>query len=324
MGGKAGKFGKRRTTQAKGKRVTTTITTIAKSKPGVVADSKTVLISSIVADDTFNARKTYDEKELKSLAANIRRNSQLHPVVVKANGDGQYYLVAGFRRYRALKDILEADTIKVEVMESDNRRAMITNLAENMGRDNLEPWEIGERAIEMRNMFSTPESLKKGKHPTFGGADIARELGVSKNYINNLMRTVETLHPTVLKFWKEQEQKESGGVRLKLTDLIKHAKLDHVEQLEWFDKQRGRVQPDKKEPGKREPKSGEPTRASVTHLKRALAAVKASSENDHWKKGAMTALAFALGIEVVIKVGRTVVYDPSVKPEKAAKKSKAA
>ena len=51
----------------------------------------------------FQRRQHFEEDKLKGLAASIQRDGLIEPIVVRPNG-GRYQLIAGERRWRAIRD----------------------------------------------------------------------------------------------------------------------------------------------------------------------------------------------------------------------------
>ena len=76
------------------------------------ANARVISISSI--EVRAQARKTFHL--LEELAADIQLHSQLQPVVVREIGEGQYVLVSGERRLRAIRDVLRHPTIAARVI----------------------------------------------------------------------------------------------------------------------------------------------------------------------------------------------------------------
>ena len=54
-----------------------------------------------IQNNPFQPRKRFDDDELLQLAMSIKEHGILQPVVVRAQNDGQYQLIAGERRVRA-------------------------------------------------------------------------------------------------------------------------------------------------------------------------------------------------------------------------------
>jgi len=94
-----------------------------------------------ITPDPSQPRKEFDEDELQELARSIHRNGLLNPITVKANGDGEYIIIAGERRYRA-HQILDTETIECIVYNGSNGKEL--QLVENINRKDLNYMELAE------------------------------------------------------------------------------------------------------------------------------------------------------------------------------------
>ena len=65
----------------------------------------------------FQPRGALDREALKDLAASIRENGLLQPVVVRSAEDGAWEIVAGERRFRAVQELGWSDVPVVELVE---------------------------------------------------------------------------------------------------------------------------------------------------------------------------------------------------------------
>jgi ParB/RepB/Spo0J family partition protein len=86
-----------------------------------------------------NDRTVFDEVELRALAENIRLAGLLNPPVVRPLATGEYEIVGGERRTRAMRDILRLSHIPCVVRHMDDRQASNLMLAENTARADLSP-----------------------------------------------------------------------------------------------------------------------------------------------------------------------------------------
>jgi len=89
--------------------------------------------------DPTQPRKDFDEEELQELAQSIRQNGLLNPITVKGNGDGQYIIIAGERRYRA-HQALDLESIECIVFNGKNAKEL--QLVENINRKDLNSMEV--------------------------------------------------------------------------------------------------------------------------------------------------------------------------------------
>ncbi|MEO8650111.1 MAG: ParB/RepB/Spo0J family partition protein [Acidobacteriota bacterium] len=95
---------------------------------------KNIPINQIYA--ASNYRKTFREKSLAELAASIKANGVLEPIIVRPTEPGKFQIVAGERRYRAsklagmvtipavIRDIATADILKVQIIENVQREGV--------------------------------------------------------------------------------------------------------------------------------------------------------------------------------------------------------
>jgi ParB family chromosome partitioning protein len=134
-----------------------------------------------VEPDPDQPRKTFDEVELRNLAASIRENGLLQPIVVyRVDGADRYRIIAGERRYRAA--ILAGKTsVPCLEMAPDFDRALIDQfqLVENIQRADLHPVEAAEaiEAYMARHRLSQREAARRLGKPL---AFVAELLAIRK------------------------------------------------------------------------------------------------------------------------------------------------
>ena len=122
-------------------------------------------------------RKTFDTAELEDLAASIRAQGVLQPILLRAvtGRPYAYEIVAGERRFRATKlaGLAEIPAL-VKTLTPEN--AMEIALIENVQRENLNPIE---EAAAYKNLMDTCG---------YELGDVSRLIGKSESYIRNMMR----------------------------------------------------------------------------------------------------------------------------------------
>lgn len=293
-----------------------------------MGDITRVDIKRIFVDPNFNSRNIPDAKKepenfkayndrIDSLAASIKSEGQLSPVlVVPSTRDGFLFdLVAGFRRMEAVKR-LDKPTIEAVVQEIDKPEdRLIANLAENVARFDLTPYELAVKCKVLRDEYK------------LSGNQIAIRIGsqegMSKSYINNLLRILDQCPKKVIEAWK------AGHAQAQTDKLIKMAsKLypTEADKLALWDEWTGAKEEAEEEEGKGKGKEGgkpKATRATEANLGAALAAVKACKPSVFQgltaQEAAQLALEFALGKRKSLKNGTNVIYDPAA--AKAAKEA---
>ncbi|GAB6392239.1 MAG: ParB/RepB/Spo0J family partition protein/stage 0 sporulation protein J [Treponematales bacterium] len=121
-----------------------------------------------VAANLGQPRKAFDEAELAELAASIRENGVINPIIVEETGNGAYTIVAGERRYRAAKLAGLAEIPALVRAYSDEKRIVIS-LIENIQRADLKPLEeaAGYRSLmELTGLSQEEVAAKVGKNRT--------------------------------------------------------------------------------------------------------------------------------------------------------------
>jgi ParB family chromosome partitioning protein len=85
-------------------------------------------------------RRRFEPEATAGLAASIRLQGVLQPVVVRSRAAGGYELIAGERRWRAAREAGVA-TLPALVRDADDRETLLLGLVENVAREDLSPVE---------------------------------------------------------------------------------------------------------------------------------------------------------------------------------------
>lgn len=123
---------------------------------------------------TQQPRKTFDGEELDSLAASIRQNGILQPLLVRRCGS-EYEVIVGERRLRAAK-LARAGTVPCMVVEMEDRDAAVCSLLENLQRQDLSCFEEAEAIARLISEFGMTQ------------AQAAERLGKQQSTIANKLR----------------------------------------------------------------------------------------------------------------------------------------
>ena len=138
--------------------------------------SPTRLPLAVIHPNPEQPRRRFDEAALEELAASIRKQGLLQPLLVRPKGEG-YELVAGERRYRAAQ-LAGLQEVPVVVRDLDDREALELALVENLQREDLNPIEeaLGyQRLIEMGH----------------SQAQIAEAVGKARSTVTNALRLLQ-------------------------------------------------------------------------------------------------------------------------------------
>ena len=89
-------------------------------------------------ESAANPRRIFDDAAMQELAASIRTQGVLSPLLVRPVGPQSYEIVAGARRYRAAQ-LAEAEAVPVRIVNLTDAEALEAALIENLQRRDLHP-----------------------------------------------------------------------------------------------------------------------------------------------------------------------------------------
>ena len=125
-------------------------------------------------------RKHFSQKSLQELAESIRAQGILQPLVVRKHKSlvNRYELVAGERRWRALKQ-LEVNAVPVVLREVGDDEMLEVSLLENIQRENL---TIIEEAQSYHDLLKIHDYTQE---------ELAQRIGKDRSTITNLIRLLK-------------------------------------------------------------------------------------------------------------------------------------
>jgi ParB family chromosome partitioning protein len=133
----------------------------------------------------YQPRTRMDEVSLSELAASIKTQGIMQPVLVRpVDGAGtvRYEIIAGERRFRAAQ-MAGLDEIPVLVREVDDQNAAAMALIENIQREDLNPLEEAQGIARLISEFD------------FTHEQAAQAVGRSRSAVSNLLRLVNLAQP---------------------------------------------------------------------------------------------------------------------------------
>jgi ParB family transcriptional regulator, chromosome partitioning protein len=123
-------------------------------------------------------RKAFDDARLDDLAASIRSQGLIQPLIVRVRDSGGYEIIAGERRWRAAQRA-GLHAITVVVREIADARAFELAMVENLQREDLNPIEEAEGFDRLIREFGyTQESL-------------AARIGKDRTTVTNALRLLK-------------------------------------------------------------------------------------------------------------------------------------
>ena len=126
----------------------------------------------------FQPRQVFEPESLDELAAAIKAQGVIEPLIVRPSKSGAYELIAGERRLRASR-LAGLARVPAIVRELDDRGALEMSLVENLLRESLNAIEEGNSFRRLNREFGLTHE------------QIANRIGKSRAYVTNMIRLTE-------------------------------------------------------------------------------------------------------------------------------------
>lgn len=175
-------------------RTTTSLRTVPLQPSDPAANAVRDLPLQKVKPNPKQPRNRFGDTGLQELAASVRANGVLQPILVRPATGDTFEIIAGERRWRAAR-IAELKTIPAIIHQADDSQSLELALVENLQREDLAPLD---RATAYRRYLDT-----------FGVSvdDLAKRLSESRANIANYLRLLK-LTPRV----REMLEKSALGM----------------------------------------------------------------------------------------------------------------
>jgi ParB family chromosome partitioning protein len=130
-----------------------------------------------IRPNPYQPRDAFDQESLAELAASIREQGLLQPLIVRRAGEG-FELIAGERRFRAAM-MAGLERVPVTVRDANDRESLELALIENLQREDLNPIEEARAYQRLMEEFS------------LGQEEIARRVGKNRSTVSNAIRLLQ-------------------------------------------------------------------------------------------------------------------------------------
>jgi len=150
-----------------------------------VPNTPSVLAVTQIQAGKYQPRTRMDEVSLSELAASIKTQGIMQPVLVRPLPPGSstpYEIIAGERRFRAAQ-MAGLDEIPVLVRDVDDQAAAAMALIENIQREDLNPLEEAQGINRLISDFN------------FTHEQAAGAVGRSRSAVSNLLRLINLAQP---------------------------------------------------------------------------------------------------------------------------------
>ncbi|WDF82564.1 ParB/RepB/Spo0J family partition protein [Lacticaseibacillus pabuli] len=202
-------------------------------------DDKTVteLPTANIVPNRFQPRKVFQEDAIKELAATIKDHGLLQPIIVREYEPGQYEIIAGERRFRAVTSQLHWDKIPAIVTKMADDESAAMAIIENLQRAQLSPVEEARAYADlMASNSMTQENL-------------ARRIGKSQSFVANKLRLLKLSEDVQSAIMNGAITERHGRELLKLTpkqqsDVLRRIARDNLTVKETAQLVRGIIDPE--------------------------------------------------------------------------------
>lgn len=182
-----------------------------------------------ITPNRYQPRAIFDEEKIEELSRTIHTHGVIQPIVVRRLDGDRYEIIAGERRYRAMKKLNWTEVPAIVRDLNDKETASIA-LIENLQREELTAIEEAlayQQLIEIHHLTQEALAQRLGK----GQSTIANKLRLLKlpKYVQDaiLRRDITERHARALISIKNEE------LQIQLVELIKENDWN-VRQLEEY------------------------------------------------------------------------------------------
>ena len=152
-------------------------TRISEPSTGITA----LKISELIAGK-YQPRRRFDDASLAELAASIKSQGIMQPIVVRKTATAKHEIIAGERRFRAAQ-LAGLTEVPVIVKEVDDKTALTLALIENLQRQDLNAIEEAHGIQRLIAEFN------------FTHEQAADAVGKSRSAVSNLLRLLDLAAP---------------------------------------------------------------------------------------------------------------------------------
>ena len=148
---------------------------------------------ALLNESKTNPRRVFDEAALKELAASIRSQGVLSPLLVRPLAENSFEIVAGARRYRAAQ-MAEAATVPVRIVHFSDAEILEAQLVENLIRAEIHPMEEAEGFRALLNL----------EEPKYSIEQIAARVGKQPSFVAHRLRLIDLIPAAVEAFYANE------------------------------------------------------------------------------------------------------------------------
>ena len=145
-------------------------------------DALTTLPIAALQPGKYQPRSRMDQEALNALAASIKAQGVMQPILVRPLAGGNHEIIAGERRWRAAR-IAGLSSLPVLIRAVSDQQALAVALIENIQREDLNALEEATGIERLINEFALTHQA------------VADAIGKSRAAVTNLLRLLELAPP---------------------------------------------------------------------------------------------------------------------------------
>lgn len=188
---------------------------IDKSETAEDDDSLVEVPLENIVPNQYQPRTVFDEQRINELAHSIKKHGLLQPITLRPIEEGMYEIIAGERRFRALKRLDYKDTKAIVKYLTDQESAAIA-LIENIQRENLSSIE---EARAYKQLLAMDDITQK---------DLAESIGKSQSFIANKLRLLKLSNDVITALEKEEITERHARALLILDNDMQYDVLQNI------------------------------------------------------------------------------------------------
>ncbi len=133
----------------------------------------------IIQSGKYQPRRDFDQDALEELAASIKSQGVMQPIVIRPTGDDseKYEIIAGERRWLA-SQLAGLEVIPAVIRQVSDEAAIAMALIENIQRENLNPLEEAMALKRFQDEFELTHQ------------EVAEAVGKSRTAVTNILRLI--------------------------------------------------------------------------------------------------------------------------------------
>ena len=207
------------------------------STEGIQEDAKDSVVELKINDISPNngqPRKLFNDEALHELAASIKENGVIQPIIVQKKGTG-YRIVAGERRWRASR-LAGHSIIPAILRDLTDPQTLEQALIENLQREDLNPLEEAyamSNLLKSHNMSQEQLAKKLGK-PRATIANTIRLINIDES-LQDFIRNgdLSAGHAKALLSLKDSEDQRKAADVIIAKDMTVRQAEEYVRRLLW-------------------------------------------------------------------------------------------